>query len=277
MAYALDLTASLAANYITGNFPREDVNGNWLLIMVGGVFYTKDLVVRNAINNAELRPGVDYNVLHLNKEATMMAGGKETSTIVHITLASVTEVKVTRRVVGGKFETIGSDIRQIITDTDLDELNSTAWGQILGAPYQYPFKNHPHWEDEVYGLGNVQQGLTFIAEAIRSGDERLFGMIYQYIDRLSQETSKRIEQELEVIKEETENIKESTQVVPGMVVFFKDAVHPKDRFKFGTWRRLPEDTFLWAVDDAKLGIRKKVGEGPDYVSTGFAGWELVSL
>lgn len=276
MAYALDLLATNPANFITTNFTRDTVDGPWFFVMPGGVFYTKDLSVTNVFTGKLMTPMTQYVALELNKDATM-ASNKETCTIILIKDASVNEVSIKRRVVGGVYSTIGSDLESIITEDDLTALKSTAWAQIVGKPYQYPFDPHKHYEEDIYGLEHVIYLLDEIRKAIQSGDSKAFGMFYQYVDQLSATIRTEVQDKIDALENEIEQLRGSVKREPGFIVIYTNNTNPRDDFKYGTWRRL-EDTLLYAVGaNGDLGIRKKVGEGTDHLMTGFVMWELVSI
>lgn len=272
--YSLDLTASLAVNYITDTYRR--IPGTWIFVPVAGAFYTKDLIVTNTINGRQLEPQTQYRALHVQKEAIDLSA-KEVCCVLVILDPAVNEVSVKRRVVGGKFQLVGTDLEKIITDTEINNINSSTWGQVIGQPIQFPYDPHKHYLEDVYGFEHVVYLLDEIVQGIATGDKQAFGMIYQYIDKqfavLREETDLKLGQLEEIVN----NAESNRKWKPGVVVAMRNNTPPATAFGYGTWRKIP-NTLLYGVNlDADLGSKKKVGEGPDYLMTGVYFWELVSV
>ena len=274
MAYALDLTASVPANYITTTHIRGD--GPWLFVPTGGAFYTKDLVVTNTLSNQQLEPQTQYRALHVNKDA-IMASGKEVCCVIMILDSSINEVKIQRRVVGGPYENVGSTLDQIITDADLDNLNSTSWGQVIGEPYQYPFDPHQHYVEDIYGLEHVIYLIDEIAKAVSTGDKNVFGMIYQYIDKQFLVLQNDTDQKLNQLTTQLNQLDANRKWKPGVIVAMKNNTNPATAFGYGTWKKIPNTLLYGVSDDVNLGQLKKVGEGVDYLMTGIYYWELLTV
>jgi hypothetical protein len=272
--YSLDLAATNPANYITDTYRRG--TGAWIFVPVAGAFFTRDLVLTNTVNGRQLEPQTQYRALHTQKEATWDSA-KEVCTVLVILDAAVNEVAVTRRVVGGKFQIVGSDVEKIITEEDINNINSSTWGQVIGQPYQFPFDPHKHYTEDVYGLEHVVYLLDEIRGSIGTGDKNAFGMVYQFIDKqftvLSEETDTKLKQIESII----DNIEGNRKWKPGVIVAMTNNTNPATAIGYGTWRKLT-NTLLYGVNlDSELGQRKKVGEGPDYLMTGVYYWELVSV
>lgn len=272
--YALDLTASVALNLITDVYRRGV--GTWIFVPIAGAFYTKDLVVINTINGRQLEPQTQFRALHVQKEAIDLSA-KEVCCILVILDPAVNEISVQRRVIGGKFQHVGSDLEQIITDEEINNINSSSWGQVIGAPVQFPYDPHKHYDEDVYGLEHVIYLLNETTQVIGTGDKQAFGMFYQYIDKqftiLKTETDTKLKQMEDIVNA----IETNRKWKPGVIVAMNNNTNPAIAFGYGTWRRL-SNTLLYGVNlDSELGKRKKVGEGPDYLMVGILYWELVSI
>lgn len=276
MAYNLDLSGASPLNKVTSTITRKSITDKWFFVIPGGVFYTKDLVVVNTFSGAELKPLTQYRALHLNKDATM-ASGLETATVILVTDDTVSEVRITRQVVGGVYETIGTDIDQIVSEKDLNDLTASAWGQIIGKPTQYPFDPHMHYDEQVYGLEHVIYLLDEIVEAIRTGDKNMFGMFTQYIDRQSAALKSSVDQKLDTLIQTLNTTTENTKLGKGAVITMYTNENPATVYKYGTWQKLGETFLRGVAQDADLGGQKKLGEGPDYNVIGVYFWRLVSV
>lgn len=274
MAYALDLTATLPANYITTTHLRG--NGPWIFVPTGGAFFTKDLVIKNTLNNQILEPQLQYRALHVSKDA-IMASGKEVCCVIVILDSSINEISLQRRVVGGVYQNVGSDLDQIITDTDLDNLNSTSWGQVIGEPYQYPFDPHFHYVEDIYGLEHVIYLIESIAKAVSDGDGNVFGMMYQFIDKQVSELTAETDTRLNQLSAELAQLDADRKWKPGVIIAMKNNTNPAVALGYGTWRKLTNTLLYGVSNDVNLGQLKKVGEGVDYLMTGIYYWELLSV
>lgn len=273
MAYALDLTATLKANQISTKHLREDAN-YWILRPRGGAFFTRDLKITNNVGNVLLRPLLDYRVLNLEYEAVRQSG-KEVAQVIVILNTDVTNITISRRLIGGKYEPVGSDIDQIINEDDLNALNSSTWGQIYDAPDKFPPNAHLMDLDSVFGLEQVVYQLEEIRRLIGEGSPYGYGAITQYVEaeikRMEADTSQRLK-DLEAL---ANGITDSLRFGKNMVVITTDNVNPAVSLKYGTWRRL-SDTLLHSVKNlADIGSTTRIGEGQSYLMTGVAMWELI--
>ena len=274
MSYALDLNATLATNYVETSFVRP-ATGVWMFVMEGGAFYTKDLVVRNSYDGRELEPLTQYRALETISDA-VLESKKEVCAVIVITDSRVNQITVKRRIVGGRYQTIGSDILNIVDEAKINALDSTSWGQIVGRPYQLPSEAHTHYDKEVYGLETAIYIMGEIKTAITSGDKKLFGMFYQYIDRQFTKLNTVLNENIARLNAEVEKNRKAALFQPNEVVIFTDATHPRDRYGYGVWERLPDGLLMMTADNTKLGNRKKIGEGPDYWGQYYAAWVFIS-
>lgn len=274
MSYALDLNATLATNYVETSYVRP-AEGVWMFVMEGGAFYTKDLVVRNSYDGRELEPLTQYRALETISDA-VLESKKEVCAVIVVTDSRVNQITVKRRVVGGRYQTIGSDILDIVDEAKINALDSTSWGQIVGKPYQLPSEAHTHYDKEVYGLETAIYIMGEIKTAITSGDKKLFGMFYQYIDRQFTQLNAVLNENIARLNAEVEKNRKAALFQPNEVVIFTDETHPRDRYGYGVWERLPDGLLMMTADNTKLGKRKKIGEGPDYTGHYYAAWRYVS-
>lgn len=275
MAYVLDLTASLAANYVETTYTRPQ-EGVWIFAMAGGAFFTKDLIVRNTFNGQELEPLTQYRSLHTVSQA-VLESGKEVNAIIVITDNTINQITVKRRIVGGPvYSTIGSDVLATIDEAKLNALDSTTWGQVIGKPVQYPPALHTHYEQDVYGFEAAVFMLNKIKDAISYGDDGVFGMFYQYINRQVTAMNTKIDTTIATLQQEVNNLRSSGRFKQYDIVILANNVNPRDHYGYGQWRRLPSGLFMMTSDPAKVGTIKKVGEGIDYVARNYAAWEFLS-
>ena len=212
----------------------------------------------------------------LTKEA-IMTSGREVASIITILDDATTDITVTRRVVGGKFAITPADVAKTITQDDLDKLGSSAWGQVVGTPNQYPFQPHVHYLDQVTGTNSLIDVLEMISSAIGKGDTAAFNMVYQYIDRKTAAMKATIDQRHQAVMNLLQSATSRTSPIEGLIIALDTSSNPKDIYQFGTWQRL-NDTMLRGVsNDGDLGQTKQIGEGGDYNVRGVYYWKLVSV
>ena len=274
MTYVYDPLATLAVNYVKEPHTRPDGIDRWLIVPPGGAFYTKDLIVTDSFSGRELQPVTQYTVLELVTKA-VDATGKEVACIILIKDAQFTKVDVKQRYVGGEYQNYVVTAQQIIDQTKLDALNTTAWSQVVGKPLQFPPQLHDHWVDDAYGMEALQYTLQTIRSSVEAGDAAGFGMIYQYIDRIAKEAEARLTARLNEINQNLTTVKDGLKYEIGQIVAFSNNTNPNGVLP-GVWQRLPDGVLMFTTDNAQLGKVKKIGEGPDYFGKYYAAWQRVS-
>lgn len=277
MDYLKDLTGFSPANLVKDHYTRPTDRATWFFVPSHGVFYTKDLVVRNIVTNDILAPLAQYRVLEINKEATLESGGLETATIILINDPTVFQVEVTRQVVGGEYAVIGTDLESIINENDLQALSATSWGQVVGKPYQFTPQAHTHAQEQLYGFEHVVYLLNEIADATRNGDSGMYGAIHQYIDLAIAQAKTQIEDQLNRLNRSIDQFKIDAKLKVGQIVIFNNATDPATAFGYGQWKRLENTVIYAASSNADLGEIAYVGQGEDVAMTGFACWMLIAI
>lgn len=271
MSYALDLTATLPANYITTESTRIGA-GNWAIVPEGGAFYTKDLIVTDSVTGIELLPLIHYRVLH-TVPAAVLDSGKEVCAVILITYNVPIKVTIKRRLIGGPvYSVIGSDVQAIIDAADLDGLQTTAWGQLIGKPEQLPPEVHTHYDDQVYGLETVTYLLSKIEQGITTGDNALFGSVMQYISRQYAAANLRITNEFNTANALITTAINNVKFEPNQVVIFTDNSNPQTVFGYGPWERLPDGAIFMTNVAAQVGTIGKISFGEDYTGVRYAAW-----
>ena len=261
MAYTLDLAATNPLNKITTKHLRAGASV-WYFRPIGGAFFTKDLVVTNTVTGQVLQPNIHYRCLDLNNNASMQSGKEVCDSLVILT-TGLSDVTITRRVIGGQYEPIGSNIDTLITDQDLDRLNSSTWGQIIGLPIGFSPDPHAHLDNEVYGFGHVVYLLSEILNLLNSQDKHGFGIIYQYIDKVFDGLKTAFDARISNIQTMVTNFEPKTKFQVNQIVAIYGTANPNTLLGYGTWVKI-EDTFLFGVTETTdLGTTFKVGSDPN--------------
>lgn len=274
MAYALDLNATLSANYVTQTVTRP-ATGVWIFVLEGGAFYTKDLVIRDTFSNRELTPLTQYRALE-TVPAAVIASGKEVLSALVITDPAVNEVVVSYRVVGGEYSVTGSTITNTLASMPVNDLNSTAWGQVLNKPNQYPPELHTHYDKEAYGFESATYMLGQIREAITTGDGNVLGMIYQLIDRRFAALTQSTNTQVNNLQTEVNKAKTEARFKPNDIYLSADGTHPNTKWGYGQWERLADGAIMMTSDNSKIGTTRQLGEGVSYDATFYAAWRFIS-
>lgn len=275
MAYPLDLTATSAINLVTTQHLRAGAT-LWYFRPKGGSFFTKDFEVRNTVTNQLLQPHIHYRVLDLDNDASMESA-KEVCKAIVVLESTISDIKITRRLIGGQYEPIGSDVDKLITDQQLNQLNSSSWGQIIGRPIAFAPDPHLHLDEQVYGFGHVTYLIDEIKNLIGSQAKQGFGTIYQYIDKLFLEKQNDILNQLAGIELTINNVGVARRFEKGQIIMLYVSTHPADLFGYGTWQQIT-NTFLYGVDiAAQLGQTFKIGSGVDYTATKVYFWWLTDV
>lgn len=185
LTYPYDPTGVAASNLISNEEHVITDQQSRFFVPDGGPFFTRGMQLRSSAN-VLLQPGVDYQALHLYKDAAL-ATGKEVCAVVRILNPAISgTVRLTYQVVGGDFSATVDALRQLLADADLDNGQTFAWSSIIGAPVQYPPTSHLHHSSNIFGMSETVTVLEGIRTAILAGDGAVFQMVYQYIDTLMQ-------------------------------------------------------------------------------------------
>lgn len=273
MSYALDLSASNPANYLTTTVDRP-ASGAWAFKLPGGSFFTKNLSLKNTFDKKELEPFTQFRALDFNSEASFEAG-KEVCDIIFITDNNITQVEIKYRVIGGVYQVVGSDVDALVRAGSLDATSASAWAQVINAPHQLPPEIHGHYVEDIYGLETATYAIEKIAAAVTTGDDGLFGAIFQFIDRKFTLLTTETQQKLDALTESVNSVKDQGKMQKNQVVFFTDNSNPRDVFKYGRWERLPDGLVMMTANNALVGTKKKMGEGTDYIGVYYAAWKYL--
>ncbi|BDH16609.1 MAG: hypothetical protein [Bacteriophage sp.] len=276
-SYALDYTAKAAANYLETTYTRSQ-DGDWIIVPDGGAFYTTGLIVQNAFNAKELEPLTQYRALATPAvKGAILVSGKEICCFIIVTDNTVNEITIKRQIVGGDYAVIGSSVEQLISASKIDALSATAWSHVIGAPYQYSPELHTHGIADLYGFETATYQLDKIANAVSMGDENLFGMFFQFINRRFDELKLKYETQITSLTQQVNDTKLEGRWQVNDVILRSDNQNPATVYGYGTWVRVPTSLLIVTDDDTLLGTSKKIGEGSDFLATYYAAWKLVSL
>lgn len=169
-------------NYIPGEEITLDATTGSIFALDYGCFFSENLVIRDTVSGDTLRPFIDFTALHLQEAATAEAG-REVLSVIRINGSNwAGSYLVDYHAFGGEYSTNAEVLQRLINENE-GELETIAWGSIVGKPEQYNPAAHTHdvtedikrWNDLVESLDNVRQ-------AIYDGGIPSIDAIFQYID-----------------------------------------------------------------------------------------------
>ena len=167
--YPLDLTGKNPTNLVLREPHTVGTTSQRAFVTNAGPFYTKDVVVREAISGRILIPYEQYLILQPYQEASVKTG-LEVASIIYITDFTVdTEILVDYQVVGGEFSWTVYALKAMLESLDLDA-RPVHWGDIVGRPTEFRPSPHLHDLGDSYGWEYVANQLEGIRNAILLGD-----------------------------------------------------------------------------------------------------------
>lgn len=177
--YPLDLTGASPANLITNEDHTFTTANDRIFPLSAGPFYTTGLAVYHGVTNTLLAPVTQYKALHMHRAGSLVSG-KEVCAIIIVEDSTVPSVRVTYQCIGGIYSSEATLIRDLIDNNPLLE-GPTVWGQIVGAPVQFPPTEHLHHVDNLYGAEEIVAVLERLRMAIAAGDAPSIAAIYQHV------------------------------------------------------------------------------------------------
>lgn len=179
-----DPTAQLPANFIQNESHVIVGSTTRYWVPSAGCFFTKGLVLRRVSDNYLLKPGIDYKALHFVSTAAEETG-KEVCAIIFVHNENITgDIQQSYHAVGGQYSATVDALEDLLDNLAASTGEQVAWGQIVGAPAQYPPTPHSHNIADWYGLGGLLTKLEELRQAALQGDIATIQMIYQYIDNV---------------------------------------------------------------------------------------------
>ena len=167
--YPLDLTGKNPTNLVLREPHTVGTTSQRAFVTNAGPFYTKDVVVREAVSGRILIPYEQYLILQPYQEASVKTG-LEVASIIYITDLTVdTEILVDYQVVGGEFSWTVYALKAMLESLDLDS-RPVHWGDIVGRPTEFRPSPHLHDLGDSYGWEYVANQLEGIRNAILLGD-----------------------------------------------------------------------------------------------------------
>lgn len=188
LRYAEDRTGKNPNNLVSGE-PHKTTNRRVRAIApLYGPFYSKSLVVRNAVTKQPLNKE-DYVAVEFYESISNLTG-HEVCAIVLITNETITaqEFELDYQCVGGEFSYSYDAIARMLDKINADD-RPIKWGDIINLPPQFVPSPHLHDIGDTYGWEYVVAELELIRKAILMGDSASHDAIYAYIDRLIAEVS----------------------------------------------------------------------------------------
>ncbi len=179
--YPEDLTGLSPTNLITNELHIVNSLPDTLFVPAGGPYFTDSIVLRHSVTNQILQPITHYKLMHLHKEASLKSGSPIAVAVALNPAANIPGVLVDYQVIGGELSETASVIRNLLENYNIPPYETIAWGQIIGAPVQFPPVMHLHNIRDTYGWLTLVSVLEELRKAILVGDGFAFNAIYLYI------------------------------------------------------------------------------------------------
>lgn len=179
--YPLDLTG-INPNNLVINEPQTLLdNPNRAIVPNYGPYYTKGLIITDTATGQQLTRYTQYVCAQLIQDVSLETG-LEVMGVIVITDPSVSDnILITYQVVGGDYSYSTDALIQMLDALQIDD-RSVSWGQILGAPNQFPPTQHLHDIGDTYGWEYVVDALESVKQAILTGDQAAIDNMKAYID-----------------------------------------------------------------------------------------------
>jgi hypothetical protein len=167
--YPLDLLGNSINNKVVGEAHTIGTRVGRIFVADYGPFFGNSAVFIDAATGAELKPVLDYRLVHKYKEASDRAG-QAVYTAVQIVNPDVsTEILASVQYVGGEFSYSYYAIQQAI-EALLNDNRQVNWGDLVGVPAMFAAAPHLHDVYDLYGMKYLVESEYDIAAAIREGD-----------------------------------------------------------------------------------------------------------
>lgn len=167
----LDKTGKNHDNLILGekhtlsNRPTRALSPNF------GAFFADSLVLRSGAKTWSRR-GVDYQLVELHQEATLLFGTEICSVVLVLNKDIPSQVEVDYQAVGGHYsrndKAIGNLYQAVINDS-----RPVSWGNIFDRPTEFNPTIHRHLLEDVYGFEPVVDYLERIKRALTLGQTQV--------------------------------------------------------------------------------------------------------
>jgi hypothetical protein len=203
--YPVDLTGTNLNNLITDELHNLPNLINRAVIPSYAPYYTETVIVRDAMTNAVLTKGVQYQCLQLVEEATIKTG-KELCEVILITDQTVSnQVSITYQTIGGLYQRT-SDAILAMYNAVMNDNRPVDWSNVLNKPSMYPPSLHNHLYRDIIGFEPMITELERIKNAIVLSDVPAFEALIDWF-------SGRVPKETIMIKPDQFHIDKDTDVL----------------------------------------------------------------
>jgi hypothetical protein len=163
LIYQFDKTAVSPANLVTAEVHNVNIGEARLIVLTHGLFFTENIVIRNAATTTELVKGTDYTFRGFDPEISALAGHECASAIYFPSFSGPVEVDY--QVVGG-YQSMNSAIMKEVAQA-LAQLPPADFEQLANAPTSYAPDPHMHsFVDDLTNLEKFRMTVEDLKQAI---------------------------------------------------------------------------------------------------------------
>lgn len=180
--YELDKTGLNPANSVVGEIHTlEPAQQYRVLIPTYAPFFTQALTVRDNLTNNLLTRGVDYKVVELAQEPSMLYG-KEICSVILISNQNVSnEIRIDYQVLGGYYTNQSANL-ETMYQAFINDQRPIEFENVINKPYQYNPTAHTNYLEDLYGFENVVYALEKIERALTVSNLPIFDSLIEYIN-----------------------------------------------------------------------------------------------
>lgn len=181
--YALDPSGSNPDNLVLGEVKSLSTGAVRACAPKYAPFFADSMVVYDHGTNRKLDRGIDYDLVDLVQEASLIYG-KEIMQVILIRNPSVTsQIRYSYQVLGGLYQNNSEGIVALY-DALVGDQRTVDWSLVFNKPDVYPPTAHLHLLSEIVGFGPVVKALNDIRDAIVLSNvpafESLIAWVKQY-------------------------------------------------------------------------------------------------
>jgi hypothetical protein len=141
-----------------------------------GPFFAPSLILRDG--SLTLTRGVDYQIVELHQEATLLYAQEIASVILVINSSVSSDVTATYQALGGYYANNAGPIANLYETVMMDN-RPVDWLNVMNKPLEYPPTLHRHLLEDVYGFEPVVDYLERIKRAITLGQVNILLQVLQ--------------------------------------------------------------------------------------------------
>lgn len=178
--YPLDLEGTSITNFMPGEKHTIGTSRGRIFIADSGPFFGNSIVVRDGVNGRELKPMLDYYLVHPYREAQEATAQPIYMGVRIVNPEVSTQIEIDVQYVGGEFSYTTRALLDML-EAVINDNRPIDWGELIGVPNEWVPAPHLHSAYDLYAMKHLVAATNDTAAAIREGwapmHAHLFDMI----------------------------------------------------------------------------------------------------